>query len=114
MPAEHKISRWEASATVAVDTNWFTNNIGPDVQQATPSKFTVQIMVPTSTVVEFDLTDGTTNKTGTVNNGGALVANSWQQFDLMVKGGWSFNIQHKTTTQNVACNIFESISNSDI
>lgn len=110
---EFKASRWEASATVAVDTNWFADNIKPS-HRGKGSKFTVQIMVPTVTVVEFDITDGTTNKTAAVNNGGALIADKWYQFDVVVPPGYTFNIQHKTTTQNMAVVIFESPSNSDV
>ena len=113
MPAEHKISRWEASATVAVNTDWFTSNIAPEKQNK-PSKFTVQILMATTSVVEFDITDGTTNKTGKINNGGSLIAAVWYHFDVELPAGYTFNIQHKTTTQNMACHIFETKSNAEV
>lgn len=111
--AVQKASRWEASDTVAINTNWFVNNLQP-ARRGMSAKFTVQMLVPTSTVVEFDITDGTVNKTGTVNDGVALVADTWQQFDVIIPAGYSFNIQHATTTQNVACHVFESSGNADI
>ena len=114
MLAEHKISRWQASDTVAVDTNWFSaGNIAPS-KEGTPSKFTVQILMATTSVVEFDITDGTTNKTGKINNGGSLIAAVWYQFDVELPAGYTFNIQHKTTTQNMACHIFETLSNAEV
>ncbi len=104
-------NRWEASATVAVDTNWFASNV--DGPTGIPVKHTLMIMVPTSTVVEVDITDGTTLKTATLNAGVALAANAWYIFDIIVYIGFTYNIQHKTTTQNVACFIMES-DNVDI
>jgi len=110
--ADIRATRWEASATVAVDTNWFTNNIVPS-RPGRMAKFTLLVMVPTSTVIEVDITDGTTNKTGTLNDGTALTAAAWYAFSVFVPPGYSFNIQHKTTTQNVVCIVCESLDNSD-
>jgi len=112
MASENKRTRWEASATVAVDTNWFTTNIAPE-NKGKQSKFTILMMVPTSTVVEVDIADGTTNKTGTLNGGTALTASAWYVFNITVPPGYTFNIQHKTGTQNVACIIDETSGNSE-
>ena len=114
MFAENKDARWEASTTVAVDTNWFTSNI-TTANTGFPSKFTLQIMVPTSTVVEVDMTDGTTAKAAiSINGGTALTASTWYIFDIIVPGGYSFNVQHKTTTQNPVCIVSETSKQSDI
>jgi len=95
--------RWETSATIAVDTNWLDDDVLSD------SDFTetdvIQITVPTSTVVNMQVTlDGVT-KTLDVNEGVALVANAPFEFDFEVNAGMSYNFQHKTGTLNVAVTV---------
>ncbi len=65
-------------------------------------------MVPTSSVVNVIITDGTTAKTAGLNEGTALSADAWYSFDVLIPVGYSFNIQHETGTQNVALFVFES------
>ena len=110
--ADIRAVRWEASATIAPDTNWFTNNVVPS-RPGRMAKYSILMAVPTSSVVEVDITDGTTNKTATLNDGTALTAAAWYVFSVAVPPGYSFNIQHKTGTQNVAGIVCESLDNSD-
>lgn len=112
MDSENKRNRWEASATIAADADWFTQDIGPSHRNR-GSKFTLLMAVPTSTVVEVDIDDGTTEKTATLNGGTALTADAWYVFHITVPWGYTFNIQHKTGTQNVACIVDETVANSD-
>ena len=110
--SEEKASRWEASATVAISTDWFAFDIkGSDTGHS--YKHTIQMMCPTSTVVNVIVTNNSISKTYPVNSGAALTALVPYQFVFIVRPGDTYNIQHATTTQNVACTIFES-TNIDV
>ena len=103
--------RWEDTATVAVDTDWF----GADIigRANTAVKHTISIMVPTGTVVNLQTVFNTFTKELNINDGIALVANSLYEFDMIVYPGMSYNIQHKTGTLNVMAYISES-PNTDV
>lgn len=103
--------RWETSATVAVDTDWFSADITSRANAAV--KHTISIMVPTSTVVNLQTVFNSITKTLDINEGIALNANALYQFDMIVYPGMTYNIQHKTTTQNVVAYISES-ENTDV
>ena len=104
--------RWLSTTTLAVDTDWFATDIVPLIT-GTSVKHVIQIMVPTATVVNVQLKRDSITKVYNLNDGVTLAANSGLQFDLMLKAGDSYNIQHKTATQNVSCTIFEAL-NADI
>ena len=109
-------SRWETSATVNVDSDWFGTDLTYDAggnQSDLPRKHTIQIMMPTSSVVNIQLKKNSITKTLDLNGGSALTGNAAYQFDLMLFNGMSYNIRHKTGAQNVACIISESF-NTDI
>ena len=103
--------RWETSATIAVNTDWFTDDIGSRANAAV--KHTIQMMVPTSTVVNLQITFNAILKVFNLNEGIALNADSAYQFDFIVYPGMTYNIQHATTTQNVVASISES-DNTDV
>ncbi len=89
----------------AVDTDWFTSNIEPTQKQAIHR---IYIRLATESVVNIQLDDGTnTDITLDLNEGSALSANSLYVFDVHIPAGYSYNLQHKTGTQNINCWIVE-------
>ena len=89
----------------AVNTDWFAANIKPI---NAPSLHRITIMVNTATVVKLLMDDGTnTNLVMNLNDGVALDANDLYTFDIPIPEGYSYNIQHVTTTQNINCWIVE-------
>ncbi len=103
--------RWETSATVAITTDWFSTDIIGRANAAV--KHTLQIMVPTTTIVNIQLKFNAITKVIALNGGTALPAVSLHKESLIIYPGMSYNIQHAATTQNVACSIVES-ENVDI
>lgn len=104
--------RWEESATIAPDVDYFAADITARSNKAV--KHTIQIFMPTTGgVVNLQVIFATFLKVLELNEGVALVANAAYQFDFIVYPGMSYNIQHKTATVNVACSISES-ENTDI
>ena len=53
--------------------------------------------------MNVQLKNGGTTKVFNLNAGTALTANAGYQFALILGPGDSYNVQHKTGTQNVAC-----------
>ena len=108
------------SPTILINANWFAVDIDPfDAtfeekkrnDHVDVVKHTLQITVPTATVVNIQSKfTGTATKVKDVNNGTALVANATVQFDLLLERGDTYNIQHKTSTQNVDIQIFASFN----
>ncbi len=98
--------RWETSATIAINTDWFSTDIGSRANAAV--KHTIQMMIPTSSIVNLQIVFNSITKVFNLNEGIALNADAAYQFDLIVYPGMTYNIQHKTTTQNVAVSIIES------
>jgi|TARA_Y100000310_G_scaffold105331_1_gene103765 hypothetical protein len=83
----------------AVDTDWFAANITPT---EAPANHRIYIRVATTTIINLQMDDGTnTNLTMNLNDGVALDANDLYAFDIVVPAGYSYNIQHKTGTQNI-------------
>lgn len=114
--------RWLGAGDVAINTNWFANDInGFDVSarkfspqdNVTAVKHTLQIIVPTETVVTIKASLDGFAKDIIVNNNNAIVANVGIQFDLDIVRGMTYNVQHSTGSQNVAIIITESM-NTDI
>lgn len=104
--------RWETSATIAPAVDWFTDDITARSNKAV--KHTIQMMIPNnSAVVNLQVTFATFLKVFQLNEGVALVAGVAYQFDFIVYPGMTYNIQHATVTENVACSISES-ENTDI
>lgn len=113
--------KWDAVA-IAVDTNWFTDDIVPFIPArkdfaledgATVVKHTLEIVVPADTVVNIQKKFNIITKTVTLNGGDVLLADVGYQFDLMLQKGMTYNIQHKAGNQIVAVIITESY-NTDI
>lgn len=94
------------SATVAVDTDWFSSDIG--IGDLPAAKHTLQMMVPTSTVVNIQLKNNNITKVLEVNDGVALPANAGHQHILMLRPGDTYNLQHATGTQTPYCLVVES------
>ena len=116
--SESVAKRWETSATIAPDVDWFGADLAPvGVAQITADKSTVkhtlQIMVPISTEVNVQLKNNALVKVFDLNEGVALVANAGYQFDLILERGDTYNIQHKIGTQNIAALVSQAL-NSDI
>ena len=88
-------SRWSSAGTVAVNTDWFGSDI---VLLSTaeaiknrggidrPVKHTLQIMVPTSSIVNIQHVSNSITKVLNVNEGTALTANAGYQFSLILEG----------------------------
>ena len=89
-----------------VDTDWFASNITP---KNSPANHRLYVRLATTSIVNLRMDDGTnTDLQMDLNEGVALTANALYAFDLIVPAGYSYNIQHKTGTQNVNVWIVES------
>jgi len=83
----------------AVDTDWFAANTSPTNSPCTQR---IYLRLATTSVVNIQMDDGTNSNIEMVLNAGvALTANYLYAFDISVPAGYSYNIQHKTGTQNV-------------
>ena len=94
----------------AVDTDWFTVDIsvGDGNYNNYVYKHTLQIYVATTTVLNLQyIIDGAT-VTYDLNSGVAQPGGAVHQYDILLPPGSSYNIQHKTGTQNVSCVIAET------
>jgi len=116
-----KAQKWD-NVSVAINTDWFASDIGSEVRPGkrgfqeyynAPVKHSIQIMVPTESVVKVIGTLGGITKTLELNNGLSLGANNIYIFDIIVHVGFTYNLQHLTGTQNPMCLITESF-NCDI
>jgi len=113
--------KWDA-ADIAVDTDWFTDDIVPFIparsgealkDASTVVKHTLEIVVPTATIINIQKKFNGITKEIILNGGAELGINIGFQFDLILQKGMTYNIQHKTGTQNPAVIITESY-NTDI
>ncbi len=110
-PSSYQHSRIAEKGTAqesskAVDTDWFASNITPS---NAPSNQRIYIRLATTSVVNLLMDDGTNSDlTMTLNAGVALTADYLYAFDLTLPAGYSYNIQHKTGTQNINSWIVES------
>tara|TARA_Y100000310_G_C20130761_1_gene555759 strand:- start:93 stop:458 length:366 start_codon:yes stop_codon:yes gene_type:complete len=110
-PESFQFSRIIEKATIketskAVDTDWFATNISPT---NAPANHRLYIRMATTSVVNLQMDDGTnTDLVMNLNDGTALDANDLYAFDIILPAGYSYNIQHKTTTQNINAWIVES------
>ena len=99
------------AAQVATDTDWFSSDI---VAGDLPSsKHTLQMMVTVGNVVNVQLKNNSVTKVLNLNGGTALTANAGYQFDLILRPGDTYNIQHSTASASPYCLITES-DNTDI
>lgn len=104
--------RWETSATIAPAVDWFTDDITSRANKAV--KHTLQIFVPNNPgVVNLQVTFNSILKVLELNGGVAVPADILYKEDFIVYPGMTYNIQHATVTENVACSISES-QNTDI
>ena len=89
----------------AVDTDWFGVNIKPT---RFPALHRIFIACPSETKVNLLMDDGSnTNIVMLLNDDTALKATALYVFDVVIPKGYSYNIQHKTTTQNISAWITE-------
>ncbi len=110
-PSNFDFSRLREIATLkstskAVDTDW----LGSDVEPTNaPANHRIQILIEgADSVVNIIYKDGTNTLTMALNGGTALSSGAGYVFDLIVPAGYSYNIQHSTTTQDVNVQIVES------
>jgi len=98
--------------TIAVDTDWFPSDITiADVKFWNPVKHNFQITCPTATIVNLQVVaPSVTVKEHIFKQGLALGADMPHNFSLMMTSGMSYNIQHKTGTQN--CSVIITQSNN--
>lgn len=90
----------------AVNTDWFASNVSPT---NAPANHRIYILLATTSVVNLQMNDGiNSNITMNLNGGTALTADSLYAFDIIVPDGYSYNIHHKTGTQNISGWIVES------
>ena len=113
------VTRWEASAEIAALADWFPSDIVPFQESRkrfalddsfTVVKHTLQLFVPTATVVNIQYKFNGILKVLNLNDGAALTANSAFQFDLVLFPGASYNVRHITGSLNVAAIITESFN----
>jgi len=108
------VKRWEATATVGPDTDWFPKAISAvDSTTTFPVKHTIQGTTPEATVVELHILTDLIPKVMIANAGNSQNANAGYHFELILWPGDTYNIRHKTGIQNVSCKIFET-DNVDI
>lgn len=104
--------RWESSATVAINTDWFSSDIGP-IGMRTSVKHSIEITMAATGIVKIVRTRDSIAKSQILNGGCALPTDVMHIFDIILKQGDTYNIQHTSGgTQNMACTISES-SNVD-
>tara|TARA_Y100000310_G_scaffold95109_2_gene92960 strand:- start:1150 stop:1515 length:366 start_codon:yes stop_codon:yes gene_type:complete len=110
-PESYQFARLIEKSTIketskAIDTDWFTANISPT---NTPANHRIYIRMATTSIVNIQMDDGTNSNIEMIlNDGVALDANDLYAFDIIVPAGYSYNIQHKTGTQNINAWIVES------
>ena len=105
--------KWDA-ITIAVDTDWFAFDLGPlPSSLKNPVKHIFQIACPTATVVNLQLKFNSITKIHNFNGGTAIGINNGAQYAVVLQKGMTYNIQHKTATQNCAVTITES-PNTDL
>ena len=89
----------------AINTDWFATNITPS---RFPALHRLYVACPTSTKIKVLMDDGTnSNIEMRLNGDTALDALTLFAFDIVVPEGYSYNIQHLTTTQNISAWIVE-------
>ncbi len=104
--------RWETSDTVAINTDWFSSDLGPRGER-TSVKHSIEITMAATGIVKIVRTRDSITKNQILNGGCALPTDTLQIFDIILKQGDTYNIQHTSGgTQNMACTISES-SNVD-
>jgi len=111
--------RWTSGTDITAGSPWFAIDLKPGLDARkrfalddsfTVVKHTLQLFVPSSTVVNVIYKFNAIDKTFILNGGTALVAGAPFQFDLILIPGSTYNITHVTTNQNVAAIITESFN----
>ena len=89
----------------AVNTDWFSVNITPS---RFPAVHRIYIALPSASKVKLLMDDGSnTNIEMRLNGDATLSAVTLYAFDVVIPEGYSYNIQHLTTTQSISCWIVE-------
>lgn len=99
--------------TIAVDTDWFPADIGAnDAQFWIPVRHTFQFSCPAATVINLQVAGEavTGDKEFIFNSGIAIGVDNAHQFSVILYQGMTYNIQHKTGTQNCSVFITETFS----
>jgi hypothetical protein len=94
----------------AIDTNWFDTDIsvgGPNYNNYV-FKHSLQIRVSNDTVLNLQYVYGGVTETYDLNSGVAQPGGAVHVYDILLPSGASYNIQHKTDTQDVTCIIAET------
>ena len=103
--------KWDSSS-IAINTDWFSANIGP-IGERTSVKHSIEITIPSSGIIKIVRTRNGITKDQILSGGCALATDTMHIFDIIIKQGDTYNIQHTSGgTQNPACTISES-SNID-
>ena len=98
------------NTSTLVDTDWFSVDIsvGDNNYNNYVYKQTLQIHVSTTTVLNLQYTLGGSTVTYDLNSGFAQPGGAVHQYDILLPPGSTYNVQHKTGTQNVSCVIAET------
>lgn len=108
--------KWDTNS-IAVDTDWFGTDLGPSLNSERkgisinfdrPVKHTFQFSCPTATIINLQVVFNSITKVHTLNSGTEIGANNGNQFSIILHKDMTYNIQHKTGTQNCAVIITES------
>lgn len=98
---------------IAPDTDWFPENIGiTNPEFYAPVRHTLQFLCPVDTVINVQMFGaGVTGvKVVTLNSGISIGANQGNQFSFILMNGITYNVQHKSRTQNCKLFIAETFS----
>ena len=94
----------------AIDTDWFATAIGPSpvYHKMWMYKHTLQIHVSTTTVINLQYTIDGITQTYDLNSGVAQPGGSVHIYDILVPADSTYNVQHKTSTQDISCIVSET------
>jgi len=109
MRIQQVAKKWD-NTSIAPDTDWFSINLGPIERNQASVKHTFQFMCPTATVINLQITYDSIIKVYDFNSGVALSENSGYVFSAIIHQNMTYNIQHKTGTQNCSVAITESLN----
>jgi len=108
--------KWDGVA-IPIDTDWFALDLGPSTNSQRkaisinfdrPVKHTFQFSCPSATVVNLQLKFNAITKVHIFNSNVAIGANEIFHFSVTLHKDMTYNVQHKTGTQNCAVVIIES------
>jgi len=101
--------KWD-NVAVAVDTDWFSQDLGMVGRFSRPVKHTFQFSCPTATVINLQLKYNSITSVHNFNGGQAIGISNGAQYSVILHSGMTYNIQHKTATQACKVVITESFN----